>query len=38
MRDGRADGLRPLQSLDLSTVNTFADLLRAMGDTAFSGR
>ena len=38
MRDGRADGLRPLRSLDLSTVNTFADLLQAMGDTAFSGR
>jgi len=38
MRDGRADGLRPLRSLDLSTVHTFADLLKAMGDTAFSGR
>ncbi len=38
MRDGRDDGLRPLRSLDLSQVHTFADLLKAMGDTAFSGR
>ena len=38
MRDGRDDGLRPLRSLDLDTVHTFADLLKAMGDTAFSGR
>jgi deoxyhypusine synthase len=36
--DGRADGLVPLESLDLDRVNSFADLLRAMGKTAFSGR
>ncbi len=36
--DGRADGLRPLESLDLDKVSSFADLLRGMGKTAFSGR
>jgi deoxyhypusine synthase len=36
--DGRADGLVPLESLDLDRVTSFADLLRAMGRTAFSGR
>jgi deoxyhypusine synthase len=36
--DGRADGLRPLESLDLDKVTSFADLLRGMGKTAFSGR
>ncbi len=36
--DGRADGLVPLESLDLDRVKSFADLLRAMGRTAFSGR
>ncbi|QDT37483.1 deoxyhypusine synthase family protein [Stratiformator vulcanicus] len=38
LHDGRSDGLRPLKTLDLAEVNTFPDLLRAMGDTAFSGR
>jgi deoxyhypusine synthase len=36
--DGRADGLVPLESLDLDRVKSFPDLLRAMGKTAFSGR
>ena len=36
--DGRQDGLAPLESLDLGKVKTFADLLRAMARTAFSGR
>src|SRR5919108_319056 len=36
--DGRADGLRPLESLDLDTVTSFAGLLRGMAKTAFSGR
>jgi deoxyhypusine synthase len=36
--DGRHDGLVPLESLDLDRVQSFADLLRAMGKTAFSGR
>ena len=36
--DGRADGLVPLESLDLDRVKSFPDLLRAMGRTAFSGR
>ena len=38
LHDGTTDGLRPLASLDLTRVNSFADLLRAMSDTAFSGR
>ena len=38
MRDGRDDGLRPLQSLSLQDVDSFADLLRSMADTAFAGR
>src|SRR4029077_13988859 len=36
--DGRHDGLQPLESLDLDRVSSFADLLRAMSRTAFSGR
>ncbi len=36
--DGRHDGLQPLEGLDLSQVDSFADLLRAMGKTAFGGR
>ncbi|HAW32183.1 MAG TPA: deoxyhypusine synthase, partial [Planctomycetaceae bacterium] len=36
--DGRGDGLKPLKSLDLSSVNSFAELLQAMSETAFSGR
>lgn len=38
LHDGRQDGLQPLESLDLSQVRTFADLVRAMGNTAFGGR
>ncbi len=38
LHDGRADGLRPLESLDLTAIGGFADLLRAMGKTAFGGR
>jgi deoxyhypusine synthase len=36
--DGRQDGLVPLESLDLDRITSFADLLRAMSKTAFSGR
>lgn len=36
--DGRQDGLVPLESLDLTQVHTFPDLLRAMSRTAFGGR
>src|SRR5262245_316768 len=36
--DGRADGLVPLESLDLDRVTSFASLLRAMSRTAFGGR
>lgn len=38
LHDGRTDGLEPLASLDLSQVRNFSDLLRAMSQTAFSGR
>ena len=38
MKDGKADGLSPLESLDLEKVATFSDLLQAMGKTSFSGR
>jgi deoxyhypusine synthase len=38
LHDGRADGLTPLESLSLSEVDSFADLLRAMSKTAFAGR
>lgn len=38
MRDGRADGLTPLQSLDLTSITSFAELARAMAATAFGGR
>ena len=38
LHDGREDGLRPLESLDLSRVHSFADLMRAMSNTAFGGR
>ena len=37
-RDGRDDGLEPLESLDLSRIETFSDLLSAMRKTAFGGR
>lgn len=36
--DGAADGLEPLEALDLSRVEDFDDLLRALGKTAFGGR
>src|ERR1041385_4847123 len=36
--DGRSDGLIALESLDLDKVTSFADLLRGMARTAFSGR
>jgi deoxyhypusine synthase len=36
--DGAQDGLTPLEPLDLSRVQDFDDLLRAMGKTAFGGR
>jgi deoxyhypusine synthase len=38
LHDGRADGLKPLVSLDVSKTESVADLVRAMGDTAFGGR
>jgi deoxyhypusine synthase len=38
LHDGRSDGLVPLESLALSEVGSFADLLRAMARTAFGGR
>lgn len=38
LHDGRSDGLRPLESLDLSGVTSFADLVRGMSATAFGGR
>ena len=38
LHDGRTDGLVPLESLALSEVDSFADLLRAMAKTAFGGR
>lgn len=38
LHDGQADGLTPLESLNLSQVDNFPDLLRAMSKTAFSGR
>ena len=36
--DGRADGLTPLESLDLADVHSFADRVRGMSGTAFGGR
>jgi len=38
LHDGRSDGLVALESLDLDKVGSFADLLKAMSKTAFSGR
>lgn len=38
LRDGREDGFEPLESLDPSHIETFSDLLSAMGKTAFGGR
>lgn len=38
LRDGRDDGLDPLESLDVRSVDGFADLLERMSKTAFAGR
>lgn len=38
LHDGREDGLTPLKSLDLNSVTSFAELVRAMALTAFGGR
>ena len=38
LHDGMTDGLTPLQSLDLSAVDSFADLVEGMSRTAFGGR
>ena len=38
LHDGRKDGLRPLESLDLNEAGSFAELVRAMAKTAFGGR
>ena len=38
LHDGREDGLCPLESLDLDAIGSFAELVRAMGRTAFGGR
>jgi deoxyhypusine synthase len=38
LHDGREDGLEPLESLDVDAIESFPDLLRAMGRTAFGGR
>ncbi len=38
LHDGRTDGLTPLETLDLGQVASFADLVDAMGRTAFGGR
>ena len=38
LRDGQADGLSPLESLDFDNISTFSELVEAMGRTAFSGR
>jgi deoxyhypusine synthase len=38
LHDGRADGLEPLESLDLSTITSCSDLVRGMAKTAFGGR
>ena len=38
LHDGREDGLTPLETLDLSQVDSFAQLLDAMSRTAFGGR
>lgn len=38
LHDGTKDGLVPTHSLDLQQVHSFADLLRGMAQTAFSGR
>jgi deoxyhypusine synthase len=37
-RDGRRDGLQPVQSLNPDEIRSFAALLEAMGRTSFGGR
>lgn len=36
--DGGEDGLTPLETLDLTSVTSFADMLRSMSKTAFGAR
>jgi deoxyhypusine synthase len=38
LHDGRKDGLQPLESLDIKSANTFADMLKQMAKTAFGAR
>jgi len=38
LHDGRQDGLEPLESLDIRSAGTFAEMLRSMSRTAFGGR
>ena len=38
LRDGFSDQLQPTVPLDLTGVESFSDLLEAMGRTAFGGR
>jgi deoxyhypusine synthase len=38
LHSGTSEGLVPLEKLDLSQVNSFEELVRAMGKTAFGGR
>ncbi len=38
LHDGVSDGLEPLSPLDLSTIHSTDDLVRAMSQTAFAGR
>jgi deoxyhypusine synthase len=38
LHDGQAEGLYALESLDLRKVDSFVELIRAMGKTAFGGR
>ncbi len=38
LHDPIKDRLRPIYPLDLSKVRTVDDLVRAMGETAFTGR
>jgi deoxyhypusine synthase len=38
LHDGRDDGLEPIEPISLADVDSFTDLLRAMGKSAFAGR
>ncbi len=38
LRDGRDDGLEPLESLDVQAASGFADMLQRMSKTAFGAR